>query len=245
MLLVDADQAEPRDRREDGRARADDDPAPRRARSARARRAARRRDSARVQDRDRVAEARADAADGLRRERDLRHEHDRAEPALERRLDRLEVDLGLAGAGGAVEEQVRRPPLVEGGDDPGERGLLLAAQLGRPSLARERLRARPAAAARRAASPCRGRPARAPDPASSRSSRRARARGRRAARGTRRRRARPATSRPRRAPRSSSAVTTPRARWRPSRTETTEPLPTPSAASYVNGRASARVVTSG
>ena len=79
MLLVDADDAERRQRREDGRARADDD----------------RRlagddplalvaplglGEAGVEHRDAVAEARAEAAERLRRQRDLRHEHDRAAP---------------------------------------------------------------------------------------------------------------------------------------------------------------------
>ena len=53
----------------------------------------------------------------LRRERDLGHEHDRAEPALERRLAGPQVDLGLAAAGRAVEQEVRRrrrraPPTI-------------------------------------------------------------------------------------------------------------------------------------
>ena len=61
---------------------------------------------ARVQDGDAVAEARPEAAEGLRRERDLRDEHDRAAPALERGRAGLEVDLGLAAAGRAGEQQV-------------------------------------------------------------------------------------------------------------------------------------------
>ena len=71
-----------------------------------------------MEQRDAVAEARAEAADGLRRERDLRDEHDRAEPALERRRARLEVDLGLAAAGRAVEQEAAAR-LV---DDPSDGG---------------------------------------------------------------------------------------------------------------------------
>ena len=60
----------------------------------------------RVEQGDAVAEARREAADGLRRERDLGHQHDRAAPALERRLGGGEVDLGLAGAGDAVQQEL-------------------------------------------------------------------------------------------------------------------------------------------
>ena len=105
VLLVDHDQAEVADRREDRRARADRDPrlagaqaAPLVVALALAER--------RVQQRDRVAEARLEAPDGLRRERDLGHEHDHALAALERRGGRAQVDLGLARAGDAV-QQVR------------------------------------------------------------------------------------------------------------------------------------------
>ena len=61
----------------------------------------------RVENRDRVAEALAEPADRLRRERDLGHEHDRAEPARECRLARLEVDLRLAAPGRPDEQEVR------------------------------------------------------------------------------------------------------------------------------------------
>ena len=83
VLLVDHDQPEVGDRREHGRARADGDPRlagaqppPLVVALALAER--------RVQQRHRVAEARLEARDGLRRERDLRHEHDHAAPARER-----------------------------------------------------------------------------------------------------------------------------------------------------------------
>ena len=105
VLLVDADQAEPGQRREDRGARADHD-----------RRLAGGDPLAlvtalcvgqrRVQDRHPVAEPRAKAAHGLRRERDLGDEDDHAEPAAQRLAGRLEVDLGLPAPGGAVEQEM-------------------------------------------------------------------------------------------------------------------------------------------
>ena len=84
----------------------------------------------------------------LRRERDLRNEHDRAAPALERRRAGLQVDLGLAAAGRAVEEEVGALPGVECADDAVERRrcVPLTRRLG---LARQRVALRRAAAARR------------------------------------------------------------------------------------------------
>src|SRR5207302_3467255 len=95
VLLVDADDAERRDRCEDGRARADDD---RRLAGcdALALVAALRLAQPRVEDGDAVAEALAEASERLRREGDLRHEHDRSTPAGERGLARADVHLGLA-----------------------------------------------------------------------------------------------------------------------------------------------------
>ena len=202
MLLVDDDQAEPADRREDRRAGADDD----------ARLAARdpltlvaplRVGEPRVEDRDPVAEARADPADGLRRERDLGHEHDRAEPALEHRGARLEVHLGLAGAGRAVEQEVSPSPASIAATI---RAIAAAAraELRRLVLAGERLPLGRAAPAPCAASASRERRARARAPGSSRSSRRARARARRAPAGPRRPRPRSAARRLPRARASSS-----------------------------------------
>ena len=81
-----------------------------------------------MEDRHRVAEAGAEATDRLRRERDLGDEHDRAEAALERRRARLQVDLGLAAAGRAGEQQVLAEPLVERGSDAGDRRSLLLGQ---------------------------------------------------------------------------------------------------------------------
>ena len=74
-----------------------------------------------VEHRDVVAEARAKARHELRRQRDLGHEHERPAPGGEAGGDGAQVDLGLAGAGDAVEEERvrvswRRWP-------PGSRGL--------------------------------------------------------------------------------------------------------------------------
>ena len=87
MLLVDDDQADVGERREHRRARPDADPRLAAAQPqplvvalALAER--------RVQDRDDVPEARLEAPERLRRERDLGHEHDRAAPGGERRLRR-------------------------------------------------------------------------------------------------------------------------------------------------------------
>ena len=103
VLLVDDDQAEVVDRGEDRRARADADlrlaaPQPLPLVEAFAV------GEGAVEDGEAVAEAGAEAGDGLRREADLGDEDDRAAAALERRLDRRQVDLGLARAGDAVEE---------------------------------------------------------------------------------------------------------------------------------------------
>ena len=60
---------------------------------------------ARVEDRDRLAKARAEAADGLGRQRDLGHQHAGRAAGREHALDGREVDLGFAGAGDAVDQQ--------------------------------------------------------------------------------------------------------------------------------------------
>ena len=83
----------------------------------------------RVQDRDAVAEARAEAPDGLGRERDLRDEHDDASVTREGGRGSLEVDLGLAAAGRPMEENVRAA-CVECRNDPLD---------GRPLSGRKRL----------------------------------------------------------------------------------------------------------
>ena len=137
VLLVDADHAERRDRREDRRSGANDDRR-RPARDPHALVPPFRLRQRRVEDRDPVAEPRAQAAYGLRRERDLRHEHDRALSPLERRGAGLEVDLRLAAAGRSVEEDVAAAS-VERLDDAGERALLALAQPCRLGLAAQRV----------------------------------------------------------------------------------------------------------
>ena len=104
MLLVDDDQPEPLDRGEHGRARADADPRLAAAQAhplvvALARREPRMRHG------DGVAEALDEARHRLRRQPDLGHEHDHAAALRERGLGGAQVDLGLAGAGDAVQEQ--------------------------------------------------------------------------------------------------------------------------------------------
>ena len=103
VLLVDDDQAELLDGREHGRARPDRDPrladaqpAPLVVALAVGERG--------VQQRDGVAEAGGEPRHGLRRQRDLGHEHDHALVALERPGRRAEIDLGLARTGHAVQQ---------------------------------------------------------------------------------------------------------------------------------------------
>ena len=106
MLFIDDDQPEILERREDGAARADDDP-----------RAARLNlvpfivplafGQMAVQDRDhllRLGEAALESLDRLRRERNFRNEHDGRFPAREGRTDRLQINLRLPAAGHAVEQ---------------------------------------------------------------------------------------------------------------------------------------------
>jgi hypothetical protein len=86
-----------------------------------------------VEDGEAVAEAGAEAGDRLRREADLGDEDDRAAAALQRRLDRRQVDLGLARAGDAVEELLagRAGLAVERRHQGVDRGLLLGEELRR------------------------------------------------------------------------------------------------------------------
>ena len=115
MLLVDADQPEPRQRREHGRPSADHDRG--RARGdALALVAPFGLGQRRMEDRHAVAEPRPEAANRLRRQRDLRDEDDHAQPALESRGRGLKVDLGLPAPGRAVEQEV--PASVERLDQP-------------------------------------------------------------------------------------------------------------------------------
>jgi hypothetical protein len=90
-----------------------------------------------VQHRDALAETRTEAPDRLRRQGDLRHEHDRTQAALHCLRARAQVDLGLAAARGAVQEQVRARSGVHGRDDARQRPLLLAGQRGGRVLSAE------------------------------------------------------------------------------------------------------------
>ena len=117
VFLVDDHDAEIRDRREHRRARAEHD-----ARLARQALAPGRQPlgvgQRGVQQRQRHGEALAEARHQLRRETDLRHQHQRALSAPQRVLDRVQIDLGLAAAGDAVEQERREPSLrrVDRGD---------------------------------------------------------------------------------------------------------------------------------
>ena len=66
-----------------------------------------------MEHRDVVAEAGAEAGHELRRERDLRHEHERAPACFAARGDGAQVHLGLARAGDAVQEKTLGSPLGE------------------------------------------------------------------------------------------------------------------------------------
>ncbi len=105
MLLVDDDEAEVVDGRERCRARSDAEP-----RLARAQAApfigARSRGQPGMQQRDAVAEPLREAGDRLRGEPDLGNEHDHPAVGRERPLRGGEIDLGLAGARDAVQQQL-------------------------------------------------------------------------------------------------------------------------------------------
>ncbi len=113
MLLVDHHEPEPGHRREDRAARPEHDvglavahaPVLLGALGAR---------HGRVPDADPLAEARPQARQELGRECDLGHEHDRAAARRPRLGDRAQVDLGLARAGHAVQQQ--RPALAHRAD---------------------------------------------------------------------------------------------------------------------------------
>jgi hypothetical protein len=138
VLLVDDDHAEAGNGREHRRARADRDAgltAPQAlplAEPLALRQAG-------VQHRDLGPEARREAGGELRRQRDLRHQHDRALPGRERVGDHVQVDLGLAAAGHAMDQE-RREAIPEARLDRGMRDLLLG---------RERRRDRATGQARR------------------------------------------------------------------------------------------------
>ena len=163
--------------------------------------------------------------------------------ALERGGAGLEVDLRLAAAGRAGEQQVRAAA-VDRLDDPRDRRAAAASCS--------------CAGSASPAMPCAGRPPLAAPRAQLRRDELERAGGRRAVvvgeperelDERRRQLVEDALDRRRpRRPRGAStpvSTTTPRAAERPKRIETTAPLPTSSGTSYVNGRATAREETSG
>ena len=101
MLLVDDDESEPRRRCEDGAACADDHADPARGDLPPLVVAFGGREVA--VENGHAAEAGPEAVARLRRQTDLRHEHDRLLSSGERLLDGLQVDLRLAAAGHAEE----------------------------------------------------------------------------------------------------------------------------------------------
>jgi hypothetical protein len=124
VLLVDDDQAGVRQRREHRRARADDHPrlatpggGPDPCALAVG--------EARMQRMHGHAEAGAEARQHLRRQADLRHQHQRLAATRQAVGDRLEVDLGLAAAGDAIQQQRREAVPGRGSLDRIDRGLLL------------------------------------------------------------------------------------------------------------------------
>ena len=104
VRLVDHDQAEVRLRREDGGARADDD-VERTGGDLRPLVVRLPEREPRVQHTDATREALGEATHGLRRERNLGHQHDPTPPEADRVRERVEVDLGLAAARHAVQQQ--------------------------------------------------------------------------------------------------------------------------------------------
>ncbi len=137
VLLVDDDEPESGDGREHGRPCADHDTRLARCDSlalVTALGVAQRR----VQHGDAAPEACVEPADRLRRQGDLGHEDDRAEPALEHDRTGLEIHLRLPASGRAVEEDVAASRL-QCADDPRDCCLLLGRELRRLRLAGDRL----------------------------------------------------------------------------------------------------------
>ena len=113
VLLIDHDQAEIGVGQEQRRARADHHRhLARRHRRPGARAHARR--ELRMPFRRPHAEALGEAVEELRGERDLRHQDQRLPAAPDRLGHRLEIDLGLARAGDAVDQRHRKAALVDG-----------------------------------------------------------------------------------------------------------------------------------
>ena len=128
VLLVDDDQPEVAHRREDGRARADDNIVKARSNLPPFVVALARRQAA-VHDGDRIAESGAKPGDRLRRERDLGDKHYRPLAPPDNGVDRLQVHLGFPAAGDALEQYRLELAPVDALPDEIERDLLLARQL--------------------------------------------------------------------------------------------------------------------
>ena len=121
VLLVDDDQPRPWQRREDGRAGADDDlggAVPRGGPGAQPLALG----EPGVQHRHRHREPAAEAVQQLRRQADLRHQHQALLAGIQAFPDAAQVDLGLAAAGDAVEQEAAEA----GGGRDGGHGLGLA-----------------------------------------------------------------------------------------------------------------------
>ena len=138
VLLVDADHTERRHRCEHRRPRTDDD-ACLAGRDAPALVAPLRLRERRVQHCNAFAETRAEAAERLRRERDLGHEHDRTTVLCERCLAGSNVDLGLATSRRAEEQDVAALAVEQRGDAV-ERALLRVGEMRGRRLGGERAR---------------------------------------------------------------------------------------------------------
>ncbi len=195
-----------------------------------------------MQYRHRLPEAPHEAPDDLRRQRDLRHQHDRAPAALQGARGGAQIHLGLARPGDPVQQQrralgrqapqaaARSPPTPEAGRRSGAavgrpicqpadaadgrpRGPGACARRGRPGPCRSRPRAAPVAA-RAPPSSSTQPPATPPAPP-----------GPRARRAPARAAARAASPRPPRCARE-RPVTTPSTSRRPNGTTNIEPTPT-------------------
>jgi hypothetical protein len=138
VLLVDADQAEPADGREDGGASSDHDPRLT-AFDALSLVAALGFSEGGVEKRNAIAEASPEAAQSLRGQRNLGHEDDRTPTTLQRGRAGLEVHLRLAAPGRAVQQERRGGASVEGRFDPPDRGALRVREPERRRFPGERL----------------------------------------------------------------------------------------------------------
>ena len=131
MLLVHHDQTEVIDRREHRRAWSHAHPRLARPQPAPLR-VALGRTQLGVQHGDRVAEALYEAGHYLRRQRDLRDQHDHPAPLRQRQPSRAHVHLGLARAGHAVQQPPLRAARTERVGEHIEDGRLVCGQLRRP-----------------------------------------------------------------------------------------------------------------